>query len=120
MFRTKTGDLSLYVRAFEVLGKSLQPLPDKWHGLHDIEKRYRRRYVDLTVNPHVRDVMIARSRIVAEMRRFIDAQGFFEVETPTLLNDRRRRVRAAVPHALQRARHRARRCASRPSSTSSG
>ncbi|HEY0613734.1 MAG TPA: lysine--tRNA ligase [Candidatus Elarobacter sp.] len=85
VFRTKAGDLSLYVRTFEVLGKSLQPFPDKWHGLQDVEKRYRRRYVDLTVNPHVRDVMILRSRIVAEMRRFIDAQGFFEVETPVLL-----------------------------------
>jgi lysyl-tRNA synthetase, class II len=86
VFRTKAGDLSLYVRSFEVLGKSLRPLPDKWHGLQDIEKRYRRRYVDLIVNPHVRDVMLTRSRIVAEMRRFIDAQGFFEVETPTLLS----------------------------------
>jgi lysyl-tRNA synthetase class 2 len=86
VFRTKMGELSLYVRSFEVLGKSLQPLPDKWHGLQDVEKRYRQRYVDLIVSPQVRDVMIARSRIVAEMRRFIDAQGFFEVETPTLLN----------------------------------
>ena len=86
VFRTEAGDLSLYVSAFEVLGKSLQPLPDKWHGLQDVEKRYRRRYVDLIVNPHVRDVMLARSRIVAEMRRFIDARGFFEVETPVLLN----------------------------------
>jgi lysyl-tRNA synthetase, class II len=85
-FRTKAGELSLYVRTFEVLGKGLQPLPDKWHGLQDVEKRYRRRYVDLIVNPAVRDVMIARSRIVAETRRFIDAQGFYEVETPTLLN----------------------------------
>ncbi len=85
VFRTKAGDLSLYVSSLEVLGKSLQPLPDKWHGLQDVEKRYRRRYVDLIVNPHVRDVMLTRSRIVAEMRRFIDAQGFFEVETPTLL-----------------------------------
>jgi lysyl-tRNA synthetase class 2 len=86
VFRTKAGDLSLYVQSFEVIGKSLQPLPDKWHGLQDVEKRYRQRYVDLIVNPHVRDVMITRSRIVAEMRRFIDAEGFFEVETPTLLN----------------------------------
>jgi lysyl-tRNA synthetase class 2 len=86
VFRTKAGELSLYVQSFEVLGKSLQPFPDKWHGLQDVEKRYRRRYVDLTVNPHVRDVMLLRSRIVAEMRRFIDAQGFFEVETPVLLN----------------------------------
>jgi len=53
-FRTKTGELSLYVRSLEVLGKSLQPLPDKWHGLQDVEKRYRRRYVDLIVNPAVR------------------------------------------------------------------
>jgi lysyl-tRNA synthetase class 2 len=86
VFRTKAGDLSLYVTSFEVIGKSLQPLPDKWHGLQDVEKRYRRRYVDLIVNPHVRDVMVARSRIVAEMRRFIDARGFYEVETPVLLN----------------------------------
>ncbi|MBV8644810.1 MAG: lysine--tRNA ligase [Candidatus Eremiobacteraeota bacterium] len=85
VFRTKAGELSLYVQSFAVIGKSLRPLPDKWHGLQDVEKRYRRRYVDLIVNPHVRDVMIQRSRIVAEMRRFIDAQGFFEVETPTLL-----------------------------------
>jgi lysyl-tRNA synthetase class 2 len=85
-FRTKTGELSLYVRSLEVIGKSLQPLPDKWHGLQDVEKRYRRRYVDLIVNPAVRDVMIARSKIIAEMRRFIDAQGFYEVETPTLLS----------------------------------
>jgi lysyl-tRNA synthetase class 2 len=86
VFRTKAGELSLYVRGFEVLGKALQPFPDKWHGLQDVEKRYRRRYVDLTVNPHVRDVMILRSRIVADMRRFIDARGFYEVETPVLLN----------------------------------
>jgi lysyl-tRNA synthetase class 2 len=85
VFRTKMGDLALHVRALDVIGKALQPFPDKWHGLQDPEKRYRRRYVDLIVNPHVRDVMIARSRIVAEMRRFIDARGFFEVETPTLL-----------------------------------
>jgi lysyl-tRNA synthetase class 2 len=86
VFRTKAGELSLYVRTFEVLGKALAPFPDKWHGLQDVEKRYRQRYVDLIVNPHVRDVMLQRSRIIAEMRRFIDAEGFFEVETPTLLN----------------------------------
>ncbi|HTW83757.1 MAG TPA: lysine--tRNA ligase [Candidatus Sulfotelmatobacter sp.] len=86
VFRTKMGELSLHVRTFAVIGKSLRPLPDKWHGLVDVEKRYRRRYVDLIVNPNVRDVMLARSRIVAEMRRFIDGEGFFEVETPTLLN----------------------------------
>ena len=85
VFRTKMGELSLHVEAFSVLGKSLRPLPDKWHGLQDVEKRYRRRYVDLIVNPQVREVMLRRSRIIAEMRRFIDAEGFFEVETPTLL-----------------------------------
>ncbi len=86
VFRTKAGDLALYLKSLEVLGKLLRPLPDKWHGLQDIEKRYRQRYVDLLVNPDVRDLMITRSRIVAEMRRFIDAEGFLEVETPTLLN----------------------------------
>ena len=86
VFRTKMGDLALHVRSFEVLSKGLAPLPDKWHGLVDIEKRYRQRYVDLIVNPHVRDVFMQRSKIIAAMRRFIDAQGFYECETPTLLN----------------------------------
>ncbi|HVA29310.1 MAG TPA: lysine--tRNA ligase [Candidatus Baltobacteraceae bacterium] len=86
MFRSKKGDLTLHVRSHVVLSKALMPLPDKWHGLQDVEKRYRQRYVDLIVNADVRDVMIARSRIVAEARRFIDGNGFYEVETPTLLH----------------------------------
>ncbi len=86
MFRSKMGELTLHVTAFSVLGKALMPLPDKWHGLQDVEKRYRQRYVDLIVNPEVRDTMIMRSRLIAEMRRFIDGHGFFEVETPTLLH----------------------------------
>ena len=86
VFRTKMGDLALHVQSFDVLSKGLQPLPDKWHGLTDIEKRYRQRYVDLIVNPHVRDVFMQRSKIISAMRRFIDAQGFYECETPTLLN----------------------------------
>jgi lysyl-tRNA synthetase class 2 len=86
MFRSQKGELSLHVRSFAVLCKSLYPLPDKWHGLTDVEKRYRQRYVDLIVNPDVRDAFILRSRILAEMRRFIDSHGFFEVETPTLLH----------------------------------
>jgi lysyl-tRNA synthetase class 2 len=86
MFRSKKGDLTLHVTSHAVLSKSLMPLPDKWHGLQDIEKRYRQRYVDLIVNPDVRDVMIMRSRIISEARRYIDAQGFYEVETPTLLH----------------------------------
>ncbi|MEO6990825.1 MAG: lysine--tRNA ligase [Candidatus Baltobacteraceae bacterium] len=86
VFRSKAGELTLRVLELEVLAKALLPLPDKWHGLVDVEKRYRQRYVDLIVNPEVRDVFIARSRIVSEVRRFIDARGFYEVETPTLLH----------------------------------
>ncbi len=86
MFRSKLGELTLHVTASAVLAKALQPLPDKWHGLQDVEKRYRQRYVDLIVNPDVRETFPQRSRIIAEMRRFIDAQGFYEVETPTLLH----------------------------------
>ncbi len=86
VFRSKMGELTLHVGSFEVLGKALAPLPDKWHGLTDIEKRSRQRYIDLAVNPHVRDVFIARSKIIAEMRRFIDARGFHECETPVLVH----------------------------------
>ncbi len=86
LFRSKMGELTLHATALEVLGKALAPLPDKWHGLQDVEKRYRQRYVDLVVNPEVRSTFLARSRILSEMRRFIDAQGFHEVETSTLLH----------------------------------
>ena len=79
------GELTLRVESFDVVGKTLLPLPDKWHGLTDIEKRYRQRYLDLIMNPEVRETFIRRSRIIAEMRRFIDAKGFLEVETPTML-----------------------------------
>jgi lysyl-tRNA synthetase class 2 len=86
VFRTKMGDLALHVASFEVLGKGLHPLPDKWHGLTDVEKRYRQRYVDLIVNGDVRDTFVQRSRIVAAIRRFCDAHGFYECETSTLLH----------------------------------
>ncbi|MGZ3498308.1 MAG: lysine--tRNA ligase [Vulcanimicrobiaceae bacterium] len=86
MFRSKMGELTLHVKSFAILGKTLVPLPDKWHGLTDVEKRYRQRYVDLIMNPDVRDTFISRSRIISEMRRFIDDAGFYEVETPTLLH----------------------------------
>jgi lysyl-tRNA synthetase class 2 len=86
MFRSQKGELSLHVKSFEVLCKSLYPLPDKWHGLTDVEKRYRQRYVDLIMNADVRDTFVLRSRLISEMRRFIDSYGFFEVETPTLLH----------------------------------
>ncbi|MBV8688869.1 MAG: lysine--tRNA ligase [Candidatus Eremiobacteraeota bacterium] len=86
MFRSKMGEPTLHVEQFTVLGKAFAPLPDKWHGLVDVEKRYRQRYVDLIVNPEVRDVFIARSRIIAEIRHFYDEHEFLEVETPTLLH----------------------------------
>ncbi len=86
MFRSKMGELTLHARDFAVLSKSLYPLPDKWHGLTDVEKRYRQRYVDLIMNPDVRESFMMRSRIIAEMRRFIDSYGFYEFETPTLLH----------------------------------
>jgi lysyl-tRNA synthetase, class II len=86
MFRSKMGEPTLHVTSFTVLGKALMPLPDKWHGLQDVEKRYRQRYVDLIVNPEARDTFVMRSRLIAEMRRFIDARDFLEVETPTLLH----------------------------------
>jgi lysyl-tRNA synthetase class 2 len=84
MFRTRTGEASLHVEAFEVLAKALLPLPEKWHGLRDVEIRYRQRYLDLIANPAVREVFITRSRIVTAIRRFLDERGFLEVETPVL------------------------------------
>ncbi|HEV3156725.1 MAG TPA: lysine--tRNA ligase [Candidatus Baltobacteraceae bacterium] len=84
VFRSKKGELTLRAASVAVLTKALTPLPDKWHGLVDVEKRYRQRYVDLIVNEPVRDTFILRSRVVAEMRRFLDARDFLECETPIL------------------------------------
>ena len=84
MFHTRTGELSVAVKAFAFLSKSLRPLPEKWHGLKDVETRYRQRYVDLIVNEEVRAVFLLRTRLVAAMRRFLDARGFLEVETPMM------------------------------------
>ncbi|MFD1957189.1 lysine--tRNA ligase [Paenibacillus thailandensis] len=84
VFKTNTGELSVKASDIEVLTKSLLPLPDKYHGLKDVELRYRQRYVDLIVNPEVRETFITRSRIVQSMRRYLDSRGFLEVETPTL------------------------------------
>ncbi len=84
LMRTKTGELSVRAESLRLLVKSLRPLPDKWHGLADVEQRYRQRYVDLIVNPDARDVFIARSRIVAGIRRWLDARRFLEVETPMM------------------------------------
>jgi lysyl-tRNA synthetase class 2 len=84
LFRTRTGELTVAVKQFEFLSKSLRPLPEKWHGLKDVETRYRRRYVDLVVNPQVREAFIMKSRLIAAMRAFLDARGFLEVETPMM------------------------------------
>ncbi len=81
---TKRGELSVAVARFVLLAKSLRPLPEKWHGLQDVEERHRRRYVDLIVNERARDTAIVRSRIVRELRRAFDRRGFLEVETPVL------------------------------------
>jgi len=78
LFRTRTGELTVAVRSFEFLAKSLRPLPEKWHGLKDVETRYRRRYVDLVMNPQVREVFVIKSRLIREMRAFLDARGFLE------------------------------------------
>lgn len=84
VFRTKAGEITVAVKEFTLLAKSLRPLPEKWHGLRDVELRYRQRYLDLIVNPEVRQTFILRSRIVREIRRFLDERGFLEVETPMM------------------------------------
>ena len=84
MFRTRTGQLTVAVKSVTFLAKSLRPLPEKWHGLKDVETRYRQRYVDLVVNPEVREIFVLRSRIVSALRAFLDARGFLEVETPMM------------------------------------
>lgn len=83
-FVTKTGELSIHTRNFKILTKSLVPLPEKFHGLSDVELRYRQRYVDLIVNDTVRNVFKMRSRIISYVRRFFEQKGFLEVETPML------------------------------------
>nr|WP_240548526.1 lysine--tRNA ligase [Paenibacillus lignilyticus] len=84
VFKTNTGETSIKAKEITVLSKSLLPLPEKYHGLKDVELRYRQRYVDLIVNPEVQQTFILRSRIIQSMRRYLDAQGYLEVETPTL------------------------------------
>ena len=84
LFRTKTGELTLAVSDFVLLTKSLLPLPEKYHGLTDVETRYRQRYLDLMVNPQVREVFVRRAAIVSLMRQFFEARGFLEVETPMM------------------------------------
>ncbi|MFI5198525.1 MAG: lysine--tRNA ligase [Thermoanaerobaculia bacterium] len=84
IFRTRTGELSVRVGSLDFLAKSLRPLPDKWHGLTDVERKYRQRYVDLVVSPETRRTFEIRARIVAFARRFFDTRGYVEVETPMM------------------------------------
>lgn len=84
LFATRTGEITVHVERWRPLAKALLPLPEKWHGLRDVETRYRQRYLDLLVNPEVREVFIRRTRIVTALRRFLDERGFMEVETPIL------------------------------------
>lgn len=84
LFRTKTNELSIWVEELTFLSKALLPLPEKWHGLADIETRYRRRYLDLIANEKSRQVFMTRARIVQELRKFFDARGYIEVETPMM------------------------------------
>jgi len=84
LFRTRTGELSIHVEEITFLAKDLLPLPEKYHGLSDVELRYRQRYVDLIMNPDVRNVFVKRSRVVHSIRRFLDGRGYIEVETPMM------------------------------------
>ena len=85
VFKTKTGEISIHAEAVTLLSKSLQILPEKFHGLTNTDMRYRQRYVDLIMNPEVRDTFVKRSRIIKEVRNFLDGRGFMEVETPMLV-----------------------------------
>ncbi|GAB7387181.1 lysine--tRNA ligase [Bacillaceae bacterium] len=84
VFKTNRGETSVKAQEFSLLTKSLRPLPEKFHGLRDIELRYRKRYLDLIMNPEVKETFIIRSKVIQAMRRFLDERGFLEVETPTL------------------------------------
>ena len=87
VFKTKTGEISVHAKSVKLLTKSLLPLPEKYHGLTNTETRYRQRYLDLIMNPDVKDTFIKRSLIIREIRRYLDAQGFIEVETPMLVSN---------------------------------
>ena len=84
LMRTKSGELTVQAASITFLSKALLPLPEKWHGLTDVETRYRQRYVDMVANPEVRKTFVARSKMVAAIRRFMDERGYIEVETPMM------------------------------------
>ena len=87
VFKTKTGEISVHAESLTLLSKSLQILPEKYHGLTNVDMRYRQRYVDLIMNPEVKETFIKRSKIISSIRRYLDAQGFMEVETPMLVSN---------------------------------
>ncbi len=84
LFRTRTGELTVWVVELTLLSKALLPLPEKWHGLSDVEMRYRQRYLDLIANERARGIFLRRAQIIRELRRFFDARGYIEVETPMM------------------------------------
>lgn len=84
LFRTRTGEISVEVRSWRMLAKAISPPPEKWHGLADVEQRYRMRYVDLFANPEVKDIFRTRTKVISSLRSYLDSEGFLEVETPTL------------------------------------
>ncbi len=87
VFKTKVGEISVHAKEAKLLSKSLKPLPEKFHGLKDTDLRYRQRYVDLIMNPEVKDTFIKRSKIISSIRKYLDEQGFMEVETPMLVSN---------------------------------
>jgi len=84
VFKTRKGEITIHIDSYKILAKSLRPLPEKWHGLKDVDLRYRQRYVDLIVNPEVKQTFIIRSKIVRSIRNYLDQKGFLEVETPMM------------------------------------
>ena len=87
VFETKTGEISIHAEELTLLTKSMQPLPEKFHGLTDTDQRYRQRYIDLVMNPEVRETFVKRSKIISSIRRYLDERGFMEVETPMLVSN---------------------------------
>ncbi len=87
VFKTKTGEISVHASSVTLLSKSLQILPEKFHGLTDTDMRYRQRYVDLIMNQEVKDTFVKRSKVISSIRKYLDAQGFMEVETPMLVSN---------------------------------
>tara|TARA_Y100000034_G_scaffold135760_1_gene208987 strand:- start:672 stop:2195 length:1524 start_codon:yes stop_codon:yes gene_type:complete len=84
VFTTKAGEVSVWAKKIELLCKNIRPLPDKWHGLKNIEQRYRKRHIDLIANPQVKEIFVKRAKVISLVREFLDKEGFLEVETPTL------------------------------------